>query len=92
MLLSILHTLFQLTICTHIYHRDNAARLNAVIEADGVLILRILSPGQEVLLPPEVGLVIDHERPALHPAGAAPAQARGDLRAVSSGVKLLNFY
>lgn len=70
----------------YIYHRDKAAGLNAVVEADGVLILRILSPGQEVLLPREVGLIVDHEGPALHPAGAAAAQVRGDLRAVAEAL------
>ena len=70
----------------HIYHRDNAAGLNAVIEAQGVLVLGVLSLGQEVLLPREVGLVVDHERAALHPAGAAAAQVRGDLRAVADAL------
>lgn len=69
-----------------IYHRDNAAGLNAVSEADGVLIFRILSLGQEVLLTPEVGLVIDHECPTLHPAGAALAQVGVDLRAVADAL------
>lgn len=62
------------------------AGLNTVAEADGILILRILSPGQEVLLPCEVGLVIDHECPVLHPTGAASTQVRGDLRAVADAL------
>ena len=66
-----------------LYLRDHAAGLNALIEADGVLVLGVLSPGEEVLLAREVGLIVDHERPALHPAGAASAQMRGDLRAVA---------
>ena len=63
------------------------AGLNTVIEADGILILWILSPGQEVLLPREVGPVVDHEGPALHPTGAASTQVRGDLRAVAAALK-----
>lgn len=65
---------------------DNAAGLDAVIEADGVLVLGVLARGQEVLLAHEVGLVVHHERPALHPAGAALAQVRGDFRAVTDAL------
>lgn len=65
---------------------DNAAGLDAVIEADGVLVLGVLARGQEVLLAHEVGLVIHHERPALHPAGVALAQVRGDFRAVTDAL------
>lgn len=70
----------------HIYHGDNAAGLNVVTESDGILIFRILSLGQEVLLAPEVGLVIDHEHPSLHPTGAALVQVRRDLRAVTDAL------
>lgn len=70
----------------HIYHVDNAAGLDAAIEADGVLVLGVLARGQEVLLAHEVGLVVHHERPALHPAGAALAQVGGDFRAVADAL------
>lgn len=60
--------------------------MNAVIESDGVLILWVLSSGQEVLLAHVVRLVVHHERPALHPAGAASAQVRGDFRAVAEAL------
>lgn len=72
---------------TYIYRRDNAAGLNAVIEAKGIRAFGIFSPGQEVLLAHEVGLVIDYECPALHPAGVALAQVRGNLRAVADALK-----
>lgn len=55
------------------------AGLDAVIEAEGIPILRVLPLRQEILLTQEVRLVIDHEDPALHPAGVAPAQVRGNL-------------
>ena len=34
----------------------------------------------------EVGLLVDHEEAALHPAGVTPAQVGGELRAVIAGL------
>lgn len=68
------------------YHRDDSAGLNAVIEPNRILILRIVPFGQEVLLAPEVGLLVDHEYPTLHPAGAASSQVRRDFRAVTDAL------
>lgn len=50
------------------------------------MILGILSSGQEELLARVVRLVVYHELPTLHPAGAASAQVRGDLRAVADAL------
>lgn len=70
----------------HSYRGDDAAGLDAAVEADGALVLGVLPRGQEVLLAREVGPVVDHEGPALHLAGAAAAQVGGDLGAVADAL------
>ena len=43
----------------------------------------VLSPPQEELHAHEVGTLVDHEAATLHPAGLAPAQVGGHVRAVA---------
>lgn len=70
------------------YHGDHAGRLDAVAAADShqTLVVRVLAPPHQHLVTPEVGLLVDHEEAALHPAGVAPAQEGGQLGAVAAGL------
>ena len=51
-----------------------------------MLVLRVLSPPQEVLVAHVVGPVVHHEHATLHPAGVAPVQVGGELGAVAAAL------
>lgn len=69
------------------YRGDHAARPDTVTHAHShqVLVVWILSPPHQHLMTHEVGLLIDHEKATLHPAGITPAQIGSELRAVTAG-------
>ena len=70
------------------YHWDHTAGLDAVIRTQPhqALIVGVLSFPHQHLLAHEVAPLIDHEAATLHPAGVAPAQVGGQLRAVIAGL------
>lgn len=51
-----------------------------------MLVVGILAPPHQHLVAREVGLLVDHEEAALHPAGVAPAQVGGELGTVAAGL------
>ena len=76
------------------YHGDHATRANAIHHchahhshhASHALKIRVLPSSQEDLITHEVGAVIHHKAPAVHPAGVAAAQVCMDVRAVTAAV------
>ncbi len=65
------------------YHGDHAARPDATTPSHHAHVVSVLAPPHEVLVSHVVGAVVDHEAAALHPAGVAPAQVGGHVRAVA---------
>lgn len=74
--------------CSCTYRGDVSAGSDAVAGAHPhqPLVVGVLAPSHQDLLADEVGLLVDHEEAALHPAGVAPAQVGGQLRAVTAGL------
>ena len=68
------------------YHGDSTARPDALSHSHHAHVVSILAPPHEVLVSHVVGAVVDHEAAALNPAGVAPAQVRGQFRAVTAGL------
>ena len=70
------------------YHGDHATGPDAVAHAHShqALVVWILAPPDQHLVAHEVGLLVDHEEAALHPAGVTPAQVGGELWAVAAGL------
>lgn len=76
------------------YHGDQATRTNAVHHchahhahhAPHTLKIRVLSSPQENLITSEVGTVVHHEAPAVHPAGGAAVQVHVDVGAVGTAL------
>ena len=70
------------------YHGDHAAGSDAVAYgcSHQALVVWVLAPPSQHLLAHEVGLLVDHEEAALHPAGVTPAQVGGELGAVAAGL------
>merc|ERR1719419_207906 len=64
-------------------HGDHTARPDAVPHSHHAHVVSILAPPHEILVSHVVGAVVDHEAAALHPAGVAPAQEGGHIRAVA---------
>lgn len=69
------------------YRGDHAAGPDTVTHAHShqVLVVWILSTPHQHLMTHEVGLLINHEKATLHPAGVTPAQIRSELWAVAAG-------
>lgn len=65
------------------YHGDHAAGPDTVTHSHHAHVVAVITPPQEVLVSHIVGPVIDHEAASLHPAGVAPAQVGGHVRAVA---------
>jgi len=90
--LAVLHQLVHLTLevvplvdprpVGALVHGDHAAGPYAVAHANHALIVGVLAPPHEVLVPHEVGAVVDHEAAVLHPAGVAAAHVGGQPLAV----------
>jgi hypothetical protein len=80
------HTLFSKINLSSTYHGDHAAGPDAFPHSHHTLVVRVLSPPHEVLVSHEVGAIVHHEVAALNPAGVAPAQVGGQLRAVGAGL------
>lgn len=72
---------------TSTYHGDHATGPDAVAHTHShqALVVWILAPPHQHLMSQEVGLLVDHEEAALHPAGVTPAQVGGELWAVTAG-------
>ena len=68
-----------------LYHGDHATGPETVTHAH-VLVVGIFAPPDKVLVPHEVGAVVDHEAATLHPAGVAAAQVGGQISAVAAGL------
>lgn len=76
------------------YHGDHAARANVIHHchahhshhAAHALKIGVLPSPQEDLVTHEVGAVIHHEAPAVHPAGVAAVQVHMDVRAVRAAL------
>ena len=64
------------------YHGDHTARPDTT-HSHHVHVVSVLAPPHEILVSHVVGTVVDHEAAALHPAGLAPAQVGGHVRAVA---------
>ena len=68
------------------YEGDHSAGSDVVehhSHAHHALHVMVLAPPHEELLTHVVGTLVDHEAAALHPAGLAPAQVGGHVRAVA---------
>ena len=65
------------------YHGDHAAGPDTVTHSHHAHVVRVIAPSQKVLVSHVVGAVIDHKAAPLHPAGVAPAQVGGHVRAVA---------
>ena len=65
------------------YHGDHTAGPDAVCHSHHVLVVRVFSSPQEVLVAHEVGALIDHEAAALHPDGVAAVEEGVKVRAVA---------
>lgn len=63
-------------------HGDHTAGPDAVAHAHHAHVVSIFTPPQEVLVAHVVGAVVHHEAASLNPAGVAPAQVGGHVRAV----------
>ena len=61
---------------------DHLAGAEAVVESHPALVLRVLPPGQDVLVAHVVGPLVHHPGAALHPDGVAAAQVGVEIRAV----------
>ena len=69
------------------YHWDHATGANAIHHGQAhhaahALEIGVLAPPQEDLSTHEVGAVVHHEAPVLHPAGVAAGQVHVDVGAV----------
>lgn len=69
----------------HPYLRDITAGSDGIDHAHA-LVIRVVTPPQEILVSHEVRPLIHHEAAALHPAGVAAAQVGSQLRAVAAGL------
>jgi len=67
------------------HHGDHTGRPDAVAHAHA-LVVGVLAPPDEELVPHEVGTVVDHEAAVLHPAGSTPVQEGGHVGAVAAGL------
>lgn len=65
------------------YHGDHTAGPDTVTHSHHAHVVSVITPPQEVLVSHVVGPVIDHKAAPLHPAGVAPAQVGGHIRAVA---------
>ncbi len=65
------------------YEVDHLAGAEAVVEAHPALVLRIVAPGQDILVTHVVGPLIHHPGTTLHPDGVAAAQVGVEIRAVT---------
>ncbi len=65
------------------YHGDHTARPDSTTHSHHAHVVSVLAPPHEELVSHEVGTVVDHEAAALNPAGLAPAQVGGHVRAVA---------
>lgn len=73
------------------YHGDHATRANVIhhrhsYHAPQALKIRIVPSPQEDLITHEVGMVVHHEAPVVHPAGVAAAQVHVDVAAVTAAL------
>ena len=64
------------------HHGDHTARLDAVPHSHHAHVVGVLAPLHEALVSHVVGTIVHHEAAALHPAGLAPAEVGGHVRAV----------
>lgn len=62
---------------------DHLAGAEAVIEAHPAVVLRVLPPGQDVLITHVVWPLVHYPGPTLHTDGVAAAQVRVEVRAVA---------
>ena len=65
------------------YHGDHSARPDAVSHAHLALVVRVLSPLQEMLLSHVVSTIIDHEHAAVHPDGVTAVEVRVQVGTVT---------
>lgn len=65
---------------------DHAAGSHTVVEAHPSLVVRILAPFQEVLIPHVVGPLIDHPAPTLHLDGVAAAEVGVQVSTVAAAL------
>lgn len=70
----------------HTYHRDHTTRSNTATHSHHAHVISVITLPNEMLVSHEVSSVVDHEATTLHPAGLAPAQVGGDVRAVTAGL------
>lgn len=76
------------------HHGDHATRADVVHHrrahhahhAAHALEIRVLPPPQEHLIAQEVGAVVHHEAPVVHPAGVAAVQVHLDVGAVGAAL------
>ena len=68
------------------YIFDGATRLDVVIEAHPLLLIRVLPWAQDVLVAHVVGPFVQHPAAALHPDGAAAAEEGAQVRAVAAAL------
>lgn len=68
--------------CIGPYHRNDSARSNTATEAHPPLVVWVLPPSYEVLVPHVVGAFIYHEAAALHLNGVAAAEVGVQVCAV----------
>lgn len=65
------------------YKVDHLAGTEVVVEAHPVLVVRVLPPGQDILVAHVVGPLIHHPGPTLYTDGVAAAQVDVEVRAVT---------
>lgn len=69
--------------CTCTYIGEGFTGANGVTEAHPVLVVGVLSPGQDVLVTSEVGLLVQNPAATLHLDGVAAAEVRLSVGAVA---------
>ena len=68
------------------YLGNHTARSDAVVDANGALVVRVLAPPQVVLVAHVVGTLVHHEAAALHPDGVASVEEGVKVGAVAAAL------
>lgn len=68
------------------YVFDCTARLDALVEAHPLLVIRVLPMAEDVLVASVVGVLVQHPAATLHLDGVAAAEVRAQVRSVAGAL------